>query len=338
MLRKHLGIRSAENGSRWIDAVSLRHISLDGPLRQSLGILAVSTIAALAIVAIDQTFKDAGQNVVVQNIDVQDGVVNVANKGSPTASASFVRASVPESTSNSVAYSPAPRQPREALRETAGAGATETNGRADQNARSGPGDSQFFQRGDSPPEQSYRTVRSVAVTALTAPPAANVSQAQQAIEAIAPQQAARPMRTAPDRAMENEPQAQPETAEKPRAIRTSALETSAKSPASSSRAPIECLPEPLKNVLADLQSRFPDVTIVQTTHVHTQNHWPKSARETMHTECKAVDVKTGSPKDVLSYLRSRSEVGGTNSYRAGVIHFDLNPQFKAVASQGSRRS
>lgn len=81
----------------------------------------------------------------------------------------------------------------------------------------------------------------------------------------------------------------------------------------------------MKAVLADLTTRFQGVTLVSTTEIHTDNHSKGSAREKMHGDCRAVDFKTASPvAEVTSYLRSRKEIAGINSYRNGVIHIDVN--------------
>jgi hypothetical protein len=93
---------------------------------------------------------------------------------------------------------------------------------------------------------------------------------------------------------------------------------------SESQAPTACLPDSLRAVLTDLEARFGDVTVVSTTHLHTDNHSPGSVRERMHLACKAIDFRTTTERsEVIAYLRSRPEVGGVNSYRNGVIHFDL---------------
>ena len=107
-----------------------------------------------------------------------------------------------------------------------------------------------------------------------------------------------------------------------------------KAPASSAAAPIECLPEALRNVLNEIQTRFGGVTVVSTTHLKTDNHSPGSARANMHAACKAVDIRTtDDPKDVLAYLRSRPEVGGINTYRNRLVHFDLNPGYQAASTR-----
>lgn len=105
--------------------------------------------------------------------------------------------------------------------------------------------------------------------------------------------------------------------------------------ASSAAAPLACLPAPLRDVLAGLESQFGNVTVVSTTHLHTDNHSRGSARARMHAECKAVDIRTTSdPKKVVAYLRSRPEVAGVNSYRNKVVHFDLNPGYARASARG----
>jgi hypothetical protein len=101
-------------------------------------------------------------------------------------------------------------------------------------------------------------------------------------------------------------------------------------------APIECLPEGLRAVLADVETRFGPVVIVSTTHLHTDNHSPGSIREKLHFVCKAVDIKTPhQPNEVIAFLRSRPEVGGINAYRNRVIHFDLNASYGQTAHNPS---
>lgn len=85
----------------------------------------------------------------------------------------------------------------------------------------------------------------------------------------------------------------------------------------------ECLPTGLKTVLGELEAQFGAVTIVSTTHLHTDNHAAGSAREKMHSACQAVDIKTDAdPSEVVAFLRGRPEIGGVQNYRNKVIHFD----------------
>lgn len=95
-------------------------------------------------------------------------------------------------------------------------------------------------------------------------------------------------------------------------------------------APTDCLPGELRAVLTDIQGRFSPVMVVSTTKLHTDNHSPDSTREKLHHACQAVDIKTAHPAaEVMAYLRSRPEVGGVNTYRNGVIHFDFNSAYAA---------
>ena len=108
--------------------------------------------------------------------------------------------------------------------------------------------------------------------------------------------------------------------------------TTAKASSGDPSAPLDCLPEALRTVLTALEARFGSVKVVATTHLQTQNHSSGSARANMHAACKAVDIKTShEPKEVMAFLRSRPEVGGTNSYRNNVVHFDLNAGYRTAS-------
>ncbi len=95
-------------------------------------------------------------------------------------------------------------------------------------------------------------------------------------------------------------------------------------PASTQKAPTDCLPAPLLAVLEDVQKRFGPVTLVSTTELHTHNHAPGGARHKMHAACRAVDFQVaGDLAAVAAYLRSRPEVGGVNVYKNNrVVHVD----------------
>lgn len=106
---------------------------------------------------------------------------------------------------------------------------------------------------------------------------------------------------------------------------------------SASQASTACLPEALRSVLIDLEARFGELTIVSTTHLHTDNHSAGSARARLHLACKAIDVRTSKePKEAVAYLRSRPEVGGVSSYRNGVIHFDLKESVPPATRESNR--
>jgi hypothetical protein len=98
--------------------------------------------------------------------------------------------------------------------------------------------------------------------------------------------------------------------------------------------PTGCLPESLRAVLSDLQARFGPVEVIATTHLTTDNHSRGSTRDKLHQSCKAVDIRTArDPREVLAYLKSRPEVGGINSYRNRVVHFDLNANYRAAGGR-----
>ena len=89
-------------------------------------------------------------------------------------------------------------------------------------------------------------------------------------------------------------------------------------------APTACLPGALRAVLADVAGRYGPLTVVSSQRLNTRNHATGSARHKMHQACKAVDFRMQKPRsqDVVTYLRSRPEVGGVEAYRDGVIHID----------------
>jgi uncharacterized protein YcbK (DUF882 family) len=94
-------------------------------------------------------------------------------------------------------------------------------------------------------------------------------------------------------------------------------------------APANCLPGNLREVVADVASKFGPVS-VESTHRSTGRNWRAGgARHSLHLSCRAIDfrvrTRTGG---VMAYLRSRPEVGGLKVYRNGIIHID----------NGSRRS
>jgi hypothetical protein len=134
------------------------------------------------------------------------------------------------------------------------------------------------------------------------------------------------------------------TEERPAETRSAALEqktwpvvprqAAAERMEAKSGAPTDCLPESLRAVLTDLQARFGSVEIIATTHLKTDNHSPGSTRDKLHQACKAVDIRTSrDPREVLAFLKSRPEVGGINSYRNRVVHFDLNANYRAAGGR-----
>lgn len=106
--------------------------------------------------------------------------------------------------------------------------------------------------------------------------------------------------------------------------------------AADGRTPTDCLPEPLRRILADVASAFGEVTLVSTEILNTGNHYRGSARHRFHQDCEAVDFRVaGDPREVVRWLRGRPDVGGVASYRNGVIHVDLD---RAVAARLRREA
>jgi hypothetical protein len=94
-------------------------------------------------------------------------------------------------------------------------------------------------------------------------------------------------------------------------------------------APTGCLPGDLREVVADVASKFGAVSI-ESTHRSTGRNWRAGgARHSLHLSCRAMDFRVRArTRGVMAYLSSRPEVGGLKMYRNGIIHID----------NGSRRS
>jgi uncharacterized protein YcbK (DUF882 family) len=94
-------------------------------------------------------------------------------------------------------------------------------------------------------------------------------------------------------------------------------------------APTNCLPGNLREVVADVASKFGQVS-VESTHRSSGRNWRAGgARQSLHLSCRAIDFRVRTrTRGVMAYLRGRSEVGGLKVYGNGIIHID----------NGSRRS
>jgi hypothetical protein len=95
----------------------------------------------------------------------------------------------------------------------------------------------------------------------------------------------------------------------------------------------QCPSPKLNAVLADVAERFGAVTVVAGHQLTTANHVPGSSREKLHQDCMALDFRPDRSRvdEIKTYLRSRPEIGGVDSYRDGVVHMDLGGT--AVASR-----
>jgi hypothetical protein len=98
----------------------------------------------------------------------------------------------------------------------------------------------------------------------------------------------------------------------------------------------DCLSVALRAVLADVASRFGEVTVVSTHQLNTGNHSAGSIREKLHTDCRAVDVRPDRTRidEIKAYLRTRPEINGVESYRNGVVHMDVSATVAARPRPG----
>jgi uncharacterized protein YcbK (DUF882 family) len=87
--------------------------------------------------------------------------------------------------------------------------------------------------------------------------------------------------------------------------------------------PTNCLPGQLREVLADVATKFGTVSI-QSTHRSQGHNWSAGgARHSLHLSCRAVDFRIRTrTAGVMTFLRSRPEVGGLKIYPNGIIHID----------------
>lgn len=87
--------------------------------------------------------------------------------------------------------------------------------------------------------------------------------------------------------------------------------------------PTNCLPGELRNVVADIASRFGPVSIQSTHRSTSRNRRAGGARHSLHLSCRAMDFRIKARvRGVMAYLRARPEVGGLKIYRNGIIHID----------------
>ena len=89
-------------------------------------------------------------------------------------------------------------------------------------------------------------------------------------------------------------------------------------------APGDCQLSDLQAVLSDVSARFGGVTVIAAHQSRTTNHISGSNREKLHNDCKAIDFRPDPSRlqEIKTYLRSRPEISGVESYRDGVIHMD----------------
>ena len=88
----------------------------------------------------------------------------------------------------------------------------------------------------------------------------------------------------------------------------------------------ECPSAQIREVLVDISARFGPLTVIATDQQKTANHRSGSTREKLHHGCEAVDFRPERSRidEIKTYLRSRSDIDGVESYRDGVIHIDAS--------------
>jgi uncharacterized protein YcbK (DUF882 family) len=88
-------------------------------------------------------------------------------------------------------------------------------------------------------------------------------------------------------------------------------------------APTNCLPGNLREVVADVASKFGPVSVESTHRSRSRNWRAGGARHSLHLSCRAIDFRVRTrTRGVMAYLSSRPEVGGIKMYRNGLIHID----------------
>ncbi|MGO4573865.1 YcbK family protein [Microvirga sp. 2TAF3] len=87
--------------------------------------------------------------------------------------------------------------------------------------------------------------------------------------------------------------------------------------------PTKCLPDKLREVVADLSAKFGTVSIQSTHRTAWRNRRAGGVRHSLHLSCRAIDFRVHTRgQGVMAYLRSRPEIGGLKIYRNGIIHID----------------
>jgi hypothetical protein len=88
----------------------------------------------------------------------------------------------------------------------------------------------------------------------------------------------------------------------------------------------ECPSAQIREVLVDISARFGPLAVIATDEQKTANHRSGSTREKLHHGCKAVDFRPERSRidEIKTYLRSRGDIDGVESYRDGVIHIDAS--------------
>ncbi|PRD53282.1 YcbK family protein [Phyllobacterium myrsinacearum] len=93
------------------------------------------------------------------------------------------------------------------------------------------------------------------------------------------------------------------------------------------KAPANCVPERLKNVLNRVSAAYGPITVNSTVRSRNANRRAGGREKSYHLSCQAVDFRVhGSASGLLQHLSGSKEVGGFKRYPAGYYHIDTGPR------------
>jgi len=88
-------------------------------------------------------------------------------------------------------------------------------------------------------------------------------------------------------------------------------------------APTNCLPDKLREIVADVAGKFGPVSVESTHRSAGHNRRAGGAPHSLHIACRAIDFRVKArTRGVMAYLSARPDVGGLKMYRNGIIHID----------------
>ncbi len=93
------------------------------------------------------------------------------------------------------------------------------------------------------------------------------------------------------------------------------------------KAPANCVPERLKNVLNRVSATYGPITVNSTVRSRNGNRKAGGRDKSYHLSCQAVDFRVhGHASGLLQHLSGNKEVGGFKRYPAGYYHIDTGPR------------
>lgn len=92
------------------------------------------------------------------------------------------------------------------------------------------------------------------------------------------------------------------------------------------RVSMECFPDPLRIILADLGKQFGKQVVVTSGHRTTR----KTRKRSQHRTCKAADIRIHGvrPSTVAKAAKAHPLIGGVGTYcgrNGGIVHVDVGP-------------